>query len=518
MSMVASKWLWLLVAAAVISTLLSLWIVLGFPEQRIPPELPDVPDLSGWPEEFRQRVVEADAGADEGDVEALRELALLYHANGFYTEAALAYGHVRSHGDAGGIWTYCAALAAREAGDQDEALRLLKTTLHRRDDMPVAHALMAGLLFKQGRLGDAERHYRRIGARRGSRDQAVTVVGLGRIAAAREEWGQVVKLVEPLAAERPELRVPHQLLAEAYQALGRGEDAAREQQVLQFADLISTPPPDDPCRASLNDRCYSATMLLRRAGIAGRFGDSTAAIWFARRAVRLAPDDADAHQLLALLLVESPGTGPEVAAEALRHHQQALRFKPGDDAALIMLGKALTKKGMPDLAEGRFQLLLDRRPGSVDALLGLASAKTAQGRHAEAIEDLRRALELEPDSAVAHSSMGVILTRMGRPGEAVDHWLEAVRLNPFDAQSQFNLGMAVEKGIWAEWSVAGRAERLQEAERYFRAALRANPTDPRTHLKLWALLTETGRTTEAEQHRREALRLDPRLGAAGPPR
>jgi type IV pilus assembly protein PilF len=135
-----------------------------------------------------------------------------------------------------------------------------------------------------------------------------------------------------------------------------------------------------------------------------------------------------------------------------------------------------------------------------DANLRLGAAYLRQGDLELAISKLQKAVDLNPKSAQAHATLALAYERLGLAEDADDHYLRAIRLTSNDAvidnmygaylcrngkleQAERYLLKAATNPRYrtpeAAYTNAGicaqRAEQLDRAEEYFRAALQINP-------------------------------------------
>src|SRR5262249_33350264 len=119
---------------------------------------------------------------------------------------------------------------------------LLEKTVQLEDYLPATQKL-ADFYFKQDQLGRASSLYSQILEKDASHLQAY--LGLARAAARKGDWAYVVQRLEPLAQQQPQLRPIHQMLADAYQALGRRDEAVAQQKKLGHGTLVPLPPLKD---------------------------------------------------------------------------------------------------------------------------------------------------------------------------------------------------------------------------------------------------------------------------------
>ncbi len=230
-------------------------------------------------------------------------------------------------------------------------------------------------------------------------------------------------------------------------------------------------------------------------------GDLPAAITQLREAVRLKPDNADAHNNLGNALTKTGGH----ASEAIGEFETALRLQPGMAEAHSNLGVALVNT--PErLDEGiaHLRMALQLRPDFAEThnSLGVALAGIP-GQLPAAIAEYEAALRLKPDYPEATNNLGNALVRAGRAPEAVALLETLQRAHPGEARYHYNLGTAL----------AG-AGRPAEAIAAFEQVLQLQPDNADAHNNLGNVLSELGREAEAVGHYRAALRLDPNSAEA----
>jgi Tfp pilus assembly protein PilF len=132
-----------------------------------------------------------------------------------------------------------------------------------------------------------------------------------------------------------------------------------------------------------------------------------AIVWY-RKAVALAPRDADLHNTLGILLREQ-GRAME-AAECFR---AAIALVPGHAGAHNNLGNALREQGMLDEAVACYRQAIALAPERPGTLSNLGATLHQAGRLDEAIACYRRALALAPDLAAAQHHLAMALLAQG---------------------------------------------------------------------------------------------------------
>jgi adenylate cyclase len=131
----------------------------------------------------------------------------------------------------------------------------------------------------------------------------------------------------------------------------------------------------------------------------------------------------------------------------------------------------------------------------------LSSLYIMQRQHEKAIASAERALELSPSGARAQGSLGLALSFACRFSDAIPYFEQAIRLDPFPSSVSFrNLGNAY-----------GAVGRNEEAVVALKKALRLEPTDLFTHLRLAVTYVKMGRDQEARAEAAEVLRIHPKF-------
>ena len=176
-------------------------------------------------------------------------------------------------------------------------------------------------------------------------------------------------------------------------------------------------------------------------------------------ALRLAPGYAEAHNNFGATLV-SAGRLPEGIAQ----FEEALRLSPNYPALHFNLGCALFQSGRMEEAAAQFEAALRLDPAYPDAQDNLGNALVRLGRPAEGLPHFAAALQGKPEAAQFHYNSANALLALGRTGEAVAQYRAALRLDPGYVDAHNNLGVTL-----------GQAGQWPEAAREFEAALRLEP-------------------------------------------
>ncbi len=466
----------------------------------VPKDFPETPDMKSMPPAVGSLIARIDAQARNRPRSAddVGRLGMAYHANQLYRQAESAYT-IASRLDPGNYrWIYYQALMQEENGYEQAQFDLLQETIQLRPDYAPALMKLGDIHFKRDQPDEAAGNYDRVNRSAGGISSPQALFGLARIAAKHRDWQKVVEHLAPVSREYPLLRPPHQLLADAYDALGKAESAAEERLSLLQANLTPIPPVKDELGEKLIDLACSSTRLLKEAGLLSRFGNPDLALRLARRAVEVAPDDADARHFVSRMLLEWHGTDPQAVDEALSQLDEGLRLRPDDPLPLYYAAAFFFKQNKTDAAVERLRAMLARNAGTAEAQYYLGLIADRKGRNEEAVAHYQDALRLDADYAEPHHRLGLILASEGRLDEAITHLRKAVLLKPMFTGARCHLGAALEY-----------QGKIDQAIEQYREALRLKPNDTEPRMHLAAALARTGNLDEAILHLRAMVRITP---------
>ncbi len=174
--------------------------------------------------------------------------------------------------------------------------------------------------------------------------------------------------------------------------------------------------------------------LLQVAGLAAlKRGDTEAALTHVRKAVALAPDDAEALTLLGWLDLEVAGD----VETAIASYRKVAALKPEVPEVHNNLGVALKRKGELDEAVGSFGRALELDPDFVQAASNRGWAYVEQSNWQAAGADFEKTLALRPEDEGAlyglarvrkelrdYSGAQEALARLSHRSQNFVYWLE----------------------------------------------------------------------------------------------
>jgi tetratricopeptide (TPR) repeat protein len=182
-------------------------------------------------------------------------------------------------------------------------------------------------------------------------------------------------------------------------------------------------------------------------------------------------------------------------------YQQALKIKPNEPHALILLADLAIRRGKPAQALPYLRTAVDKNPQS-------AAAQEAMGRYLADQKDfpgaqsaLEKSVQLDPKWIVARISLGDFYLARGKPADALSSYLAGVGIDSNSPDAHYSLG----KGLESTGDV-------KAAEGEYRTALRLAPNSALSHIALGDLLGRTARTDAAIAEYETAANLAPKSG------
>jgi tetratricopeptide (TPR) repeat protein len=247
---------------------------------------------------------------------------------------------------------------------------------------------------------------------------------------------------------------------------------------------------------------------------------------FCRMVLSKQPDNAGALSRLGLLALAA---GRPEAAQIL---QRALSLAPNDANSHNNLGVVLQARGQIEQAIGCFRNAIRIDPAFAQALTNLGNLLAGAGQIDEGLDMLNRAVAASPTAADIHNNLGVALQAKGRFTDAIAAHRKAIALRNNFPEAYFNLGNAlrsVKQDVYAEEAyrqaivlrpeyaeamtnlgiLLSLANRTEEAIDILRRSIQTRPSVVQAHNSLGIQYKTIGSFDEAEAAFREAIAIRP---------
>lgn len=219
-----------------------------------------------------------------------------------------------------------------------------------------------------------------------------------------------------------------------------------------------------------------------------------------RRAIRLDPNDKDAHSFLALSY-----TRLGRYEEALEAYKQAIAIEPTDASNHASLAGVYEQLGLYEEAIEAYKqaIKIDPNHNHARAYFALGFVYDQLGRHEEALQPLWRYLETNPNDVIIYLSLGQIYRQLGRYEEAIRTYKQAITIDPNDARTYEDLGIAyLESG------------RYEESVQAYKQALEIDPNSAIIHNYLGVVYSQLDLYEHAVEACERAIKIDPNCAPA----
>lgn len=391
-------------------------------------------------------------------------LAMAYHANGLADAALASYAQAEKLDPGDPRWPYLGALLLAEAGAGEAALGNMDRALELAPAYAPAWLWRGTWLLDDDRNAQAADAFQHVLAAADSSSpsaaaESVVVsatVGLARVRLREGEPQEVVALLEPLVVDFTH-PYPMRILAQAYRALGRVDDAKRYVERSREATPLDWV---DERRDALTDHVRGFSGLLSKAETLIEQGRARAALGI---------------------------------LEPLREDHPLDR---------VLLNNLAAAYGMTEQPQAVLDVLLpavEQQQSSALIHFNLAAAYRDLGKPEAALRHVNEALALQPGLSAARDEQVALLVGAERYDEA----LAAVEVAERDSRQ--TAAMLIYAGL-----IEGYRERWSAAVLRFEQAIDLDSTQARVHLYLGHALIGADRSSEAGS----AFALAAALGAS----
>ncbi len=396
MSVPRRRWLIALLAVALAAGAGGLWAALARRGADRPPE-PPLPSLDEADPEVAEAVQLARRAvlADRRSGEAWGRLGMVLRAHDFGAESNACFEQAERLSPDEPAWPYLRGLTLALT-DPEAGARCLERAAEL--GLPEARLRLAEVLLEQGRLDEAERH---LGLARAEGGPPRALLGLARLALARQDWQGGLAGLQGLAEDVHCRKLARGLMAEALQRLKRPKKAAEEQE--RARELPEDTPWPAPVVAKVEALRVGRRAVLARADAWWRQGRAAEAVGLLEDFVRERPDDGDAWLLLGRVLLRAGRHG-----QAARALEEAVRAAPGSTEAWFQLGVVRVFLRDPRGAAEAFGTVVRLKPDHALGHYNLGLCRKELGDRVGAARSFRRALLCRPDYEPARKALAEV--------------------------------------------------------------------------------------------------------------
>lgn len=227
--------------------------------------LPNLPDLSGRPDALLERLEVAHAKLEVGSEQrgALVELAYLYHANGFATQAESCYLGLESLEVENPRWPYLLGCLKTERADKAEVARHFVRSLELDPNNSMAYLRLGSAYREAGLIEEARTVY---GYRLlSSPEDGWARAYLGMLSIMEQNWEAARDRLEEARASSQHVSLVYDYLPDVYLELGDFEKARAVREEGDSLTLLDEP--WDESLAFMVNYCFDPQRLFRLAKV-----------------------------------------------------------------------------------------------------------------------------------------------------------------------------------------------------------------------------------------------------------
>jgi tetratricopeptide (TPR) repeat protein len=418
--------------------------------------VPEIPDLSRWPDALSHEVRDATAKVRSGSdpVGSLGRLADLYLANSYVVQAKPPLAALCRLEPLNAQWHYLLADAHMRLGETNAAEAGFQETTKLDPKYAMAWIRLGFLRTQRGAVIEAHECYATAAAANpGDLMPAYLLIEFE----SRNGGGtDTRRWLEDFSHAHPDFRESHKLLAELDAADGDEAGAEKERRVALATSRQL--PNQDPWIDRLAQFCFDADRLRQLSLAAFNQDRLDAAEELLKRAIQIAPRDALLRD--ALYSVYEKMGRPE---DALRTLQQAVTDCPDDPNLRVQLSRLLCSLHRPNDAVVLGQAAVQRWPANAELHAALGFALSNAGKNDQAVTELREAIRLDSTLVEEHYNLAVGLFALGQRDAAREAAQKALEMRPDYTDAMTFLGVLAleDRDLTAAGPIVNRLHDLQ---------------------------------------------------------
>ncbi len=383
--------------------------------------LPPVPEAT-LPSAFFETVNEAEKAAGNGDLEAMRRLGRIYHANNFYKEAEQIFQQLLDRNEENAQLTYFLADVNFKMGNEESGLRLLRRVTQLAPKYGYARFRLAEILMKKGRMDEAYPVYEDLKAHEDLRPYVL--LSLARASMRHDNQKKAVKYLESILEDFPDFSPARQLMVNL-----RGEEPDRETRGSRGPGRYVQPP--DPWIDNQHVFLYDVDQLSVIADRKAVSGEFASALEILQRADRIQPGYWKTKVVTAFVLLQKGDF-----EQALKAYEEAVLANPEDFRLRADLAQVHRRLGNPQEALQVVDAGLGVHAGSFELHDEAAKIHEALNRPESALFHLRKAHQLQPANGAIVKQIAELLYSDGDMELAIPWLRKSASMNPRDSASR----------------------------------------------------------------------------------
>ena len=410
----------------------------------------------------RLRQVRSAVLGQPDSADAWGNLGMVCHAHELWDCAGAAYREALALDPTEPRWHYYLGDVLSVVGvDLEAAERAFRRVIELYPDYAPTHLRLGRVLVATNRPEAAAKQFAR--ALELAPDLQPARLGLAQVHLSEGRLAEAQTLLEELLEANPRHEQALSTLGRVYMLQGRRDEARQIAARARTAATFNLY--DDPLLGEVEEQGISSVVIWNRARAFFDAGNYEQAAIGLSRVAELLPNDADAHNELA---VAYDNLGRRDLA--LPHLQRVLELDPDRLDPLVMLASIYLDQQSPGDAVPLLNRALRLAPDDPDAPWLMGRAQVLRGDLQSAIETFEAARDAASGRAIpawAHNEWGNALAQTGRMYGALDHFESALALDPDNAQTLFYLGL-VHEGLGSASSAVS----------YYCRSMKAQPNPP----------------------------------------
>jgi tetratricopeptide (TPR) repeat protein len=350
---------------------------------------------------------------------AYGEMGKLFVAAEYYDAAEACLRNAQQLAPADMRWPYFLGHVYRYRSEPDKAIPFFEQALTRAPDDVPSLVWLGEMNLAASRPDGAEAPLRKAESLDAS--SGAVLYGLGRVALAKQDYGQAVKYLERALTLVPQATRVHYPLALAYRGLG---DRGQAEEHLRLRGEVE-PVPVDPLLREVSGLLQNAAAFETRGSQLLGARQWAEAAENLKKAVELTPDNAFTRLNLGTALYMQDDVDG-----ALQQYREAIRLSPRLARAHFAIGVLMESRGQDDEAIKAYEAAVASDPAYTEPRFSLANALRRTGRVQESLSEYAEVMRL--DATVSQASFGYAmgLVRLGRYQEASARLESAIKTFP----------------------------------------------------------------------------------------